>query len=373
MSGRGSDAFTAWMRTSLAPIAHAEGLTGSGPVFRRRRGGNWVVFALERRRLDPFEAQEAADDPQVRFRMAVGVSVPAVRPAWMPGRTRPPGVHDITMGSPSLALWPKGGEQWHIFDADDPAGQERLAELIRAGLPSAIAALGDTGARTLLDRSLSHAGSLEDLAPGRAEELLSLADAAGAEDVRARIVAALSGPRRPDPREALRDQAIADFTAALPPGVRVETAWPIRDDAITRRPRIRRTAKQRAKLLADLASRRIYARRWAASALGGWTGDPEIRDALRSAMGHEDGWTRIAAALSLGHLEDADEETWTLALSLAGDAGAAPSELGEALVLLARLDLPARRAGALAALASLELAHPAWTRKLRALAGLLDE
>ncbi len=346
---------------------------GYGPVFRRRQGDNWVVFALERRHLDPFEAQEAQDDPQVRFRIGVGVSVPATRPAWMPGRSRPPGVHDITMGSPSLALWPTGGEQWHLFDADNPAGQEQLAELIRTGLPAAIAAIGDTGARAVLDRHLAHFEPLENLAPGHAEELLALADAAGAADVRARIVAALARPRRPDPREALRDQELAELIAALPPGVHIETRGPIRDDAITPRPRVRRTAKQRTKLLTDLASRRVYARRWAATVLGGWTGDPEIRDALRVTMGHEDGWTRAAAARSLGHLADEDEETWGRALSLAGDAAAAPSELGEALVLLARLDPPGRRADALAALVSLEREHPAWMRKLRALAGLLGE
>ncbi len=167
MASRSSDAFAAWVRSTIAPIAHAHGLTGSGPVFRRRDGANWIVFALERRRLDPFEAQEAAADPQVFFRMGVGVSVPAMRPAWRPGRDRPPGMHDMTMGSPSSALMPPDGEQWQVFDADDPAGQERLAVFVRDGLPKALAALGSTAARDLLEPKPCPRRAAREPEPGR--------------------------------------------------------------------------------------------------------------------------------------------------------------------------------------------------------------
>ena len=50
-----SDAFVAWVADEIAPIARAHGFTGKGPVFRMHDGPVWTVFALERRRKDPWE------------------------------------------------------------------------------------------------------------------------------------------------------------------------------------------------------------------------------------------------------------------------------------------------------------------------------
>ena len=72
MAGTAADAFVAWVRTAIAPIAHDNGLTGTGPVFRRRGGEVWTVFGVQRRRLDPREASAASNRlvVDVRFQLA---------------------------------------------------------------------------------------------------------------------------------------------------------------------------------------------------------------------------------------------------------------------------------------------------------------
>ncbi|MEI7743196.1 MAG: hypothetical protein WCK58_05525 [Chloroflexota bacterium] len=367
MEGTASDAYMRWVRGVLAPIARANGLTGTGPVFRRRDGATWVLFALERRRIEPDEARTRAADPLVDFSMAVGVHHPATRPAWDDRKPAPPGMYDIGVRSSSPALEPPEGEWWHVFDADDPSSGVRLAELIRTGLPEALAALGRVDARALLERKLAWADPLENLAPGHAEELLALAAEAGAYDVRARIIEALRSDPVPDPNEPTPEQLLEE-TRAIFPGLHVElagggpaqpgTIWPPF-------PVGRRVGKTRTRLLNDLAGERTFPRRIAAARLGGWTGESDVVDALRAALSSPDRYTALTAACSLGHLGDAAGQTWELALGMVVDAAAAPSELGQAIVLLALLDPDVRRERALLALGDLEDRYPAWTRDLR--------
>jgi hypothetical protein len=369
-----SKAFTEWVEGSVAPLAHAHGLKGKGPTFRKRDGGNWIVFAIERRRMDPDEAQARGDDPQVEFRLELGASVPATRLAWDDRISKVPTVHDITIRSPSLALAPPDEGFWHVFDANDVQGQVRLAELIRVGLADALDAMGRVDARRILDLRLQFAGPLEDLAPGHAEELLALADDAGDVDLRNEIIEAL----RREPTDARsQDQKRAELVAELQDVFGEDEGFhvmmPPADDDIAKpwRPR-RRMQKSKAKLLADLASERRYPRRRAVSQLGGWDDDPEVVIALRSALVHADAYTRLGAALSLGQVADDDPGTWRAVLDLAESAAASPSELGEAIVVLARLDLPYRRDAAVETLTRMVALYPAWTRRLRALIGLLQ-
>jgi hypothetical protein len=360
-----SAAYQAWVETSIAPIAHASGLSGKGPLFRRRDGDGWIVFGLERRRLDPNEATALNDDLVVEFRFNVGASLPAARPAWDDRKSTAPNQLDLTVRSPSPALEPPEGDSWYVFRVGDEDGHRRLTQLVQAGLPEALAALGSPSARAVLDQRLAYAGPLEDLVPGHAEELLKLADAAGADDVRTSIVAALRRdpvtPHQERWAEAFRDM---DFG----PGVTIEVLTPPADDGIwpPMRPG-RRLAKSKAKLLADLASDRVYPRRIAATRLGGWDGDDDVVSALRLALTDDDGFTRLSAASSLGHLGDAEEATWSRVLGLADDADAGPDELAQAIVLLARLDPARRTETASGILDEMVDRYPAWTRRIRGL------
>ena len=366
--------YARWVREDIAPIARVNGLAGNGPVFRRREGQNWVLFALERRRIDPHEAAAGDAGPIVEFRMIVGAQVPATRPAWDERKNRAPGMYDIGPRSPSLALEPQEGTWWHSFDADDVDAQARLEELIRIGLPEALSALGAVDAGTILERKLASFGPLENLAPGHAEELLALSDEAGAGDVRRAIVEALRRDPVPDPTRQTAER-LAEELRSLFPEARVETAGelPIRPGAIhPPSPVVRRGAKTRAKLLADLGSERVYARRIAATRLAAWTGEPEVAQALRLALDDPDVFTRLVAASSLGHLGDRDPATWRRTLALVDQAASGPRYLGEAIVLLARQDLPNRRAGAVEALHQLVDRYPAWTRDLRAFAEAVE-
>ena len=366
-----SAAFADWVGTSVAPIAHANGLKGRGPTFRRRDGKDWVVFGVERRRLDPREAAERTDDPQVEFRLNVGASLGASRPAWDDRENGTPNQLDLTVRAPSLALEPAEGESWHIFRVGDVEGQATLTALIREGLPKALSALGSPSARRILDMKLAFAGPLEDLAPGHAEELLSLADEAGDHDLRARIVDALKRHRVSDERENWR--RLAEESADLfGPGYAVHVMLPPRDDEISEpwRPG-RRLRKTKAKLLGDLASDRRNPRRIAAMRLGGWDGDDDVVKGLRQALSNPDLFTRLAAANSLGQVGDSSDATWRQVLSLADEADSGPSELGEAIVLLARADPQNRSGEAIGTLDAMVDRYPAWTRRLRALSGLL--
>jgi hypothetical protein len=170
-----SRAFGSWLAASIAPVARAHGFTGNGPTFRKRDGSNWVLFVVERRRLDPAEARAVADDPQIAFQMSVGVVVSAVRLESQPGRDRPPGMHDITMYSPDRSLIPANRGDWHVFDANDAAGQALLTSLVTRRLGRVVTALGTSSAREVLDRWLSVTGPLENLSPGGANELLAMA------------------------------------------------------------------------------------------------------------------------------------------------------------------------------------------------------
>ena len=270
-----SATFATWLAGSIAAIARGHGFVGKGPTFRKRDGGNWVLFVLEWRRLDPREAQALADDPRIQFRMNVGIVASAVRPMWQPGRDRPPGMHDITMYAPDQSLAPADGMDWHVFVADDVAGQAALTGLVNDGLGRAVASLGSTAADAVLERRLSVTGPLENLSPGGAEDLLALADAAGDADLRKRIVAALQ-------RESVADPLNEDRGGWLPAHGHVHAAV---------RP-TRRTRRQLELLLTDLTSNRAYARRIAASRLGGWDGDPVVVDALRAALRNADPSTR---------------------------------------------------------------------------------
>lgn len=369
MEGTASDAYTRWVRNVVAPLARANGLAGQGTVFRRRSGRTWILFALERRRIEPEEARSRAAQPLVDFRMSVGVHQPATRPAWDDRKPGPPGMYDIGARSPSRALEPQEGAWWHIFDASDPTSGDRLAEVIRDGLPKALAALGRVDARALLDRKLEWAGPLENLSPALAEELLALAAEADADDVRAAIVAALRRDPVPDASRPSPRQMLEEMQAMLP-GLHVELAGGGPRPPGTIYPPYsvgRRVGKTRAGLLAELAGDKKSPRRIAAMRLGGWTGEAEVVKALQVALGNADRYTALMAASSLGHLGDASGGTWTLALAMVGDAAAGPRELGEAIVLLALLDLERRREPACAALAALEAEYPAWTRDLRGL------
>ena len=367
-----SAAFRAWVETSVAPIAHANGLKGKGPVFRKRDGGNWIVFAVERRRLDPQQAVARGSDPQVEFRLNVGANIPATRAAWDDRQSARSAARDLTVHAPSLVLEPNDGEPWHTFDAGDTEGQARLTEFIRAGLGEALAALGRADAPRVLAMKLAFSVPLENLAPGHAEELLALADEAGDTELRNRIIEALKHDPVEDSSEEETRRFIEEATDPFGPGVGVHVMMPPRDDEISEpwRPG-RRLRKTKEKLLADLASDRRNARRIAATRLGGWDGDADVVIGLRGALSNPDRFTGLAAASSLGQVADSDPETWRKVLALADEADAGPSELGEAIVVLARLDLPSRTGDAVATLDRMIDRYPAWARRLRALAGLL--
>lgn len=366
-----SDAYRDWVAKDVAAIAHQHGLAGGGPSFRKRSGHVWTVFALERRRKDPRGAKESAGDPRTHFRMMLGFAISAIRPAW-DTRSGPPGMHDLTTLAPTTVLEPAAGEPWHVFDSRDAASRDRLTQLVRAGLPRALDALGPADAGVILGMKLQHGGPLENLRPAAADELLALADLVGATDVRREVTAALTRPRVPDPeRESL--QAVLDLSAdVFGPPLHVAVARSRGDDEI--RPPIaggRRTPKAREKLISELDHGRAEARRRSASALGAWTGDDEALAALRRALTNDDDYTRACAALSLGHLGDDDPATWASVLGQAAGAGTAANEVAEAIVLLARLDPGDRRAAGSEALGGLLQRFPANARRLAALAALL--
>jgi HEAT repeat protein len=258
-------------------------------------------------------------------------------------------MHDITMYAPDQSLAPADGMDWHVFVADDVAGRAALTGLVNDGLGRAVASLGSTAADGVLERRLSVTGPLENLSPGGAEDLLAMADAAGDVDVRARIVEALQRESVADPRDEYGG-------GGLPAYGQIDTAI---------HPK-RRTRRRLERLLTDLTSNRVYARRIAASRLGGWDGDPAVVDALRVALRNADGSTRGFAALSLGQVADGDAGTWRQVLDLAHSAEAGPREIGSAIVLLAALDVAARREEAASVLDAMVAMYPAWTRNLRA-------
>ena len=364
-----SAAYEAWIGASIAPIAKRHGFTGRGPTFRRREGATWVVFALERRRIDPIEAAVFAGDSQIPFRVHLGVATEATRPAWRPGRSGPPGMYDIAMRAPTFALEPPEGEFWHTFDAADERGQRRLVERLASGLDDALAALGDTTMRSLLELRLAASGPLENLSPGAAEELLALADAAADPTARGRIEEAMRRAPVPDESRPSPDELYEMLQQSFPEAnVMIAHRVPEPGSLFpTFRPR-RRTAKRRDQLLADLASKRHYPRRQAATLLGGWDGEPAVVEALRAALNHEDDWTRFAAAQSLGQLGDAEDATWRRVLSMTADAAAGPRELGQAILQLSQVRSSDRAEAGRSALAEMAARYPAWTRELLALA-----
>ncbi len=347
--GRASDAFGTWVAEVVRPIARGHGLSGTGPTFRKRDGDNWRIFALERRPIDPLEAGNLAGDRPIEFRMVVGLCATSARPQEQPRRSRPPGMRDVTMYSENRALDPPEGDDWHAFLADDPQHVAALSALVADGLGPALAGLGDTSARGILERRLPYTGPLENLSPHGAAELLAMADAAGDTGLRAEIDAALERDRVPDPMDAMRG-------GWVPPIGRIDP--PIRPKRLTRRALDR--------LLTDLQSDRMNPRRIAARRLGGWEPSFDVLSALRLALDHPDAFTRASAALSLGHLRDADEGTWQRVLALADDPEDSAWDLGAAVVLLARLDLPRRRPSGEAAIDRLRALHPEWSPDLRA-------
>ncbi len=255
----------------------------------------------------------------------------------------------VTMHSPDQSLAPADGADWHVFNAHEAVNQASLTDLVSTGLGRALAAIGSTGARAVLERRLSVVGPLENLSPGGAEELLAMADAAGDADLRVQIIEALHREPVPNPLDADRQGWVPPYGHIDPP----------------MRPR-RRTRRQLERLFADLTSDRVYARRIAASRLGGWDGDPTVVEALQAALRHPDSWTRAAAALSLGQVAAADAGTWREVLELAGDTESGPLEIGEAIVLLTVLNPAARREEAASVLVAMAIRKPAWTRDLRA-------
>ena len=371
MNEAAPDAFVAWVTIVVAPIARANGLAGKGPTFRRRHGEVWAVFGLERRRRAPRAAGSAESHPMVDFRVRLGYAIPRLRPAW-DTRTGPPGVHDCTVYAPTTALEPAEVGWWHVFDPADDTAIDRLSELVRAGLPAALEALGPADPRAILDAKLPWMGPLENLSPGGAEELLALADLAGAADVRETITAALQRPRVPDPvRDRAREWSIDDAAAIFGPGVGVAVLRPPRDEEIA--PPVagrRRTPKIRTRLIGELDASSPEIRRSAASALGAWTDDEEVRRVLRTALANPDDFTRVCAVRSLGHLRDDDGGTWAQALAIAADTESGPTEVAEAVVLLSRLDA-SRREAAVAAIAGLLLRFPANARRLTGLGTLV--
>lgn len=354
------------MAESIAPIANGLKLRGKGPVFRRRDGNNWIVFAIERRRLDPAEAAWSTDARHIDFRFIVGLDIPVARPGFV-DQDRAPGIHDISTRAPSLALEPRDGALWFRFDATDQADQQALTEVVARGLPQALRALGQADARAVLERRLASAGPLENLAPGHAEELLALAAEAGATDVRGLIVEALQRDPVPDPTRPSWDELVreteelfgADNVYAVPMPADDEIWEPLRPG--------RRTAKRRERYLADLRADRTFPRRRAAAALGGWDGEPEIVEALRAVCRHPDDYTVIAALGSLAHLGDEDPATWELALAAVPRAASEPRYLAQAIVQFALLDPGGRAHDARTALGELLERYPAWTRQIRGL------
>ena len=373
MASVASDAFTAWVRGSIAPIAHGHDLAGTGPVFRKRAGAVWTVFAIERRRLDPREASRAAGQRQVEFRLIVGFAVPATRLAW-DRRSGPPGMHDVAMHAPTRVFEPPVGRFWHVFDIDDVAGQERMTRLIGAGLGEALHALGEPDPRAILIRKRAHMGPLENLSPGAAGELLALADLAGEPDMRIEIAEALKRPRVADPEREQALRGLMERSAeAFGPAAQVLIPRRRPDDEITL-PLAgrRRTPTIRARLISELDAERSEVRRLAAAALGGWDGDSEVLDALRRALDNADDFAAACAARSLGHLGDGDETTWRRSLGLAATTAAAPAEVAEAIVLLARQDPNARREPGAQALRDMVVRFPAVSRRLAALIARLS-
>jgi hypothetical protein len=258
-------------------------------------------------------------------------------------------MHDITMYTPDQSLEPPEDADWHVFNANDMTAQADLTDLVSEGLPKALAALGSASARAVLDRRLSVTGPLQNLSPGAAEELLAMADAAGDRDLPGRISEALQRDRVADPIDEYRQ-------GWVPPTGRIDP--PMRPG--------RRTRRQLDRLLSDLESDRVYARRRAAVRLGGWDSDPEVVGALRVALRHSDPSTRSFAAQSLGQVADSDAGTWHTVLELAGDPESGPREVGVAIVLLNALNPATRRGAAASALELIAERNPAWTRDLRA-------
>lgn len=370
-AGKGSDAYRIWVETDVAAIARSHGLTGRGPVFRRRDGTVWTVFALERRRMDPWEAAASATYSAVDFRILVGFAIPAIRASW-DTRKGPPGMHDFTIHAPTTSLRPPDAADWHIFNAEDLGGQNRLTELIRTGLPVALEALGPPDERAILVTKLGFARPLENLSPAEAEELLALADLAGAPELRDEISSALRRPRIPDPeQDRLIDEVLDDLIDTFGRGFQARILRPPNEDEIQAPIAGRdRSPKSRARLIGELEADRREVRRLSANALGAWEGDAEVRAALRRALDNDDEYTRVCSARSLGHIGDPESGTWRRTLDLAATTGTGSTEVAEALVLLAQLDPTTRGQEAERAIGELSVRFPADTRRLAALAAL---
>ena len=188
------------------------------------------------------------------------------------------------------------------------------------------------------------------------------------------IIEALKRPQVPDAeRHQASDEALAASVDMFGPGAVVRGSGRQRDDEI--RPPIaggRRTPAIRNRLIAELDDRRREVRRRAANALGAWAGDHEVVDALRRALDNDDGHTRACAARSLGHLGDDDPATWTRTIELAREATDGPTEVAEAIVMLARLDPTARADAGSRAVADLCRRFPAHTRRLTGLAAAIS-
>ena len=137
-----SEAFEAWMAAAIVPVARRFGFTGNGPTFRKRSAGNWILFNLERRHIDPGEARLVGEDPAVEFRVNVGVASLAARPTWAPPRgTRPPTIPDLTILGGHPRLHPDAGAFRPLFRADHAEAASALAERIGEGLDGALRGL----------------------------------------------------------------------------------------------------------------------------------------------------------------------------------------------------------------------------------------
>jgi hypothetical protein len=344
-------AYDKWLRAEFVPFAKRLGFSGRGPGFRKRSNGNWLVFDLERRRIDPREVALIHDDPRIEFRVNVGVVSPTTRPSWMPERkSARPSTREAVGRGWDEALDPHAhdGSFWFVFDARDPTANARLAARLRPGIERAVAELEARGTsdRALLDFMLRSSGPLENLAPGHAEILLALADSVGDAAVRQRIVEALQRPSVPEPDLAAR-------------GLRRPGSgglWP--------RLGPRRLAERALeRLLTDARSDRVQARRQALALLGDVEAPPpEVALTLRLALMTDDKTSRSIAAVSLAHQRDAAPATWHQVLELARDPQSEPLFVGTAIVLLERIDPNGRRAAAESALDGLANLKPAWLR-----------